>query len=417
MFTSIRGRVLVNVEALNMTESVGNYVKRRRVPVILPSGGYTAFFVPAISGESVAHGFQEILAKIAADKNLPVCSLCSKGIFLKSTNEEILKEAFKLNNVPKSEKDVEKIIVTGCVVEDIGGFLYAPKGGGQVKRTSHFSTGYMIPVKEALEATIIEPQLHSRYALGTPFVKRGREGRQTGQMIYYVEMASSVYTFGFDLDTTYIGKATFDISNSGELLLSNVDERKLRIETALRAVEKFILEFMFGAKKTRFLPVVEWESLVIAVSDDTWTVTSPNTAKYVENSIKKVERYNPNVKLFIYVNPDVLAGTSQYVEKKTEELVETMKNVLERWKKNIQDKLPEYADKINWDEIVKEKLESLISKRLEEVVESRDLTYISTIQENYKKAYEKAQERENVKIYDDLATCIREAVEEELGRL
>ena len=52
MFVSVRGRVLINVEALNMTESVGNYVKHRRVPVILPTGGYTAFFVPAISGET-----------------------------------------------------------------------------------------------------------------------------------------------------------------------------------------------------------------------------------------------------------------------------------------------------------------------------------------------------------------------------
>ena len=28
-FVSVRGRVLINVEALNMTESVGNYVKHR----------------------------------------------------------------------------------------------------------------------------------------------------------------------------------------------------------------------------------------------------------------------------------------------------------------------------------------------------------------------------------------------------
>ena len=64
MFISIRGRVLINVEALNMTESVGNYVKHRRVPVILSSGGYVAFFVPAISGESIAHGFQEVFPRI-----------------------------------------------------------------------------------------------------------------------------------------------------------------------------------------------------------------------------------------------------------------------------------------------------------------------------------------------------------------
>ena len=55
LFVSVRGRVLINVEALNMTESVGNYVKHRRVPVISPKT-YATYFVPAISGESIAHG-------------------------------------------------------------------------------------------------------------------------------------------------------------------------------------------------------------------------------------------------------------------------------------------------------------------------------------------------------------------------
>lgn len=90
MFVSIRGRVLVNVEALNMTESVGNYVKHRRVPVIAPET-YTTYFVPAVSGESTAHGFQEVLAEEAKKNDLPVCKLCERGIFLKSTNESVFK--------------------------------------------------------------------------------------------------------------------------------------------------------------------------------------------------------------------------------------------------------------------------------------------------------------------------------------
>ena len=289
MFVSIRGRVLINVEALNMTESVGNYVKHRRVPVISPKT-YATYFVPAISGESIAHGFQEVLAEEAKKNGLPVCKLCENGIFLKSTNEAVFKESFG-NDPPKDEFEFEKSVISNCAVEDIGGFLYAPRAGGNVKRTSNFYTGYMIPVREAIENTVIEPQLHSRYALGTPFVQ------EQGQMIYYVELSSAVYTFSFDLDDRYIGKTTFVYGKAGSKV---VDNRAKRVEIALDAVQRFLLEFMFGAKKTRFLPVAEWESLIIAVSDDVWTVPSPFSANYIERAKKKLEKVNYNTKLLIY---------------------------------------------------------------------------------------------------------------------
>jgi CRISPR-associated protein Csa2 len=290
MFVSIRGRVLINVEALNMTESVGNYVKHRRVPVIVPET-YTTYFVPAISGESIAHGFQEVLAEEAKKKGLPVCKLCERGIFLKSTNENVFKESFG-QDPPKDEFEFEKAVICNCLVEDVGGFLYAPKSGGNVKRTSNFYTGYMIPTKEALEGVVIEPQLHSRYALGTPFVEGGQ-----GQMIYYVELSSAVYTFSFDLDTRYIGKATFVYDKAGQDV---VKDRKERIATTLDSVQKFLIEFTFGAKKTRFLPIVEWESLAIAVSDDVWTVPSPFAKNYIEKAEKKMQKINYNTKLFVY---------------------------------------------------------------------------------------------------------------------
>lgn len=288
MFVSIRGRVLLNVEALNMTESVGNYVKHRRVPVILPDGGYTTYFVPAVSGESIAHGFQVVLAEIAKNNGLPVCKLCEKGIFLKSTNNAVFKEAFG-KDAPNNEQELEKSVLNDCLVEDIGGFLYAEKMN--VKRTSNFFTGYMIPVRETLESVVIEPQLHSRYALGTPFVQ------QQGQMIYYVELSSAVYTFSFDFDSKFVGKTTFSYQNAGKEV---VNDRKKRIEVTIDAIKKFLIEFCFGAKKTRFMPVIDWESLVIAVSNDTWTIPSPFSKNYIENANKKLGKVNYTTKLFVY---------------------------------------------------------------------------------------------------------------------
>ncbi len=318
-FVSVRGRVLINVEALNMTESVGNYVKHRRVPVIMP-GTYSTYFVPSVSGESIAHGYQQVLAEEAARKNLPVCKLCSKGYFLKSTNDAVFKESFG-DNPPKDVSEFENAVIKGCVVEDVGGFLYAPakrgrgakdasaeegkkvkdasaEEGRNVKRTSNFFVGYMIPTRESLESTVIEPQLHTRYALGTPFVEEG--ARAGGQMIYYIELSSAAYTFSFDLDTKYIGKATFSMKNAGKVVVSE-EERKKRIGTALDALSKFMIEMMFGAKRTRFLPVIEWESLVIAVSDDIWAVPSPFSKNYVERAEEKAKKVSYNTKLFKYV--------------------------------------------------------------------------------------------------------------------
>ncbi|MEM3445788.1 MAG: type I-A CRISPR-associated protein Cas7/Csa2 [Candidatus Korarchaeum sp.] len=293
-FVSIRGRVLINVEALNMTESVGNYVKHRRVPVIMP-GSYATYFAPAVSGESIAHGYQQVLAEVAMGRGIPVCKLCSKGYFLKSSNDNVFRESFGMKP-PESEREFERVVIENCVVEDVGGFLYAPGGGGKnVKRTSNFFVGYMVPVREALENVVIEPQLHARYALGTPFVERG--GRVGGQMIYYVELASAVYTFSFDLDTKYIGKATFTLEGREDVV---VDDRKGRIKASLDALHKFMTEMLFGAKRTRFLPAVEWESLVVAVSDDIWTVPSSFSRAYVERAEEKASRVNYNTELFKY---------------------------------------------------------------------------------------------------------------------
>jgi len=295
-FVSVRGRVLINVEALNMTESVGNYVKHRRVPVIMPET-YATYFVPSVSGESIAHGYQQVLAEEAARKGLPVCKLCSKGYFLKSTNDAVFKESFGVNP-PEGEGEFERAVIKGCVVEDVGGFLYAPaRGGKNVKRTSNFFVGYMIPTRESLESAVIEPQLHTRYALGTPFVEEG--ARAGGQMIYYIELSSAAYTFSFDLDTKYLGKATFSMENVGQTVVDG-DERKKRIGAALDALSKFMIEMMFGAKKTRFLPVIEWESVVIAVSDDVWTVPSPFSKNYIERAEEKVKKVSYNTKLFKY---------------------------------------------------------------------------------------------------------------------
>ena len=76
MFLSVGVRFEANVEALNMVETAGNYGKHRRVPYLIERDGkLKTVYVPALSGESLAHAYQEHLVREVLSLNLPVLSL------------------------------------------------------------------------------------------------------------------------------------------------------------------------------------------------------------------------------------------------------------------------------------------------------------------------------------------------------
>ena len=88
VYVGVSARVLVNVEALNMSESVGNVVRHKKAPIVTPvvrDGEvitYSLRYVPVISGESIAHGYQALLASLASLRGLPVCPLCKMETFV-----------------------------------------------------------------------------------------------------------------------------------------------------------------------------------------------------------------------------------------------------------------------------------------------------------------------------------------------
>ncbi|MEM3943533.1 MAG: DevR family CRISPR-associated autoregulator [Thermofilum sp.] len=344
VFVSVRGRIWLQAEAMNMVETVGNYVKHRKVPVMVREGdSYLTFFVPAVSGESIAHAYQVTLAEELAASGDSVCPLCSRGIFLKSTNKVVFEEAIgvkldeKLQSLLKSSGEegsegegkaqkgagkgrgskksvkpedlinacafIEESILKKCGVEDVGGFLFAEEPLN-VKRTSSFSTGYMIPVREALGLVSVDPQMHTRYALGTKFVsveeaEGERRERAAGQMIYVVEVSSALFSFSFDIDTSLIGKYAFITSKYGSVV-SGVDPVR-RSRAALTALKRFLIEFPVGAKRTRFNPSdLRWDSIAIAVSDGVFTVPSSFTADYLRRAVEKRKHASRNTVIYAY---------------------------------------------------------------------------------------------------------------------
>jgi len=320
MYVSVRGRIWLEAEALNMVESVGNYVKHRRVPIVVSEGGnFLTFFVPAISGESVAHAYQTILAEEMGKVKEKVCKYCQKGIFLKSSSKEVYQDVIgekppEAANKKKNEKSevvgkksevvgkIESSIVSNCGVEDVGGFLYAQNPN--VKRTSSFYTGYMVPVREGLKVLSIDPQLHSRYALGTKFVGAGEGESTSGQMIYYVELSSGLFAFSFDLDTKFIGKYTFNVDQYGQDIVQT-DSAKKRTQAAIEALRRLLLEFPVGAKRTRFNPAeVRWDSLSLAVSNDVWTMPSSFVGDYMARALSKKSSVNYGTNIYSYAESE-----------------------------------------------------------------------------------------------------------------
>lgn len=267
IYLGVSARLLVNVEALNMAESVGNVVRHKRAPIVVRlvrDGrvvGYALRYAPVISGQSIAHGYQELLARIAKGMKLPVCPLCERGVFVKHSSDAIIRRVAEEYGAPYAKRllelvkqgyrpeEFERVVVENCVVEDVGGFLFP--GATPVKRTSRFLAGYMVPSIEHHTAVGVEAQFHVRH---DPLQVEGG-----GQAIYYVETGSALYTLALGLDMSGIGCLSMAVEPA-------VGDRARRIEAAVRALALLVSGMGWGAKKSRFLPSYEVESLVVTIS-------------------------------------------------------------------------------------------------------------------------------------------------------
>lgn len=291
MFLSLGVRFKANVEALNMSETVGNVSRHRRAPAIVRTEeGLKLLYVPAISGESLAHAVQANLVEVSkvlyGDKP-PVDTWSLRGEFIKFGDKKHL--TGKLRSIVDSKMGVEekqhefeKTAIEESIVADIGGFLYAENP--PVRRTSPLQVGYAIPVEDAISLTAIESQIHARQV---PVGVTGEAERQA-QMLYYVEVASAIYGATVNLDVDVIGRTTMVKVEPavGE------EERKRRIRAAVGALALTLGQNMFGAKRSRFNPVVEVVNAVAAVSKPLpFTVSPPQKSGYIEETLRRAETY------------------------------------------------------------------------------------------------------------------------------
>jgi len=317
-FVSWALRAIVDVETLNMAESVGNYTRHRRAPVVYrrPGVGFGVVMAPAVSGQAIAHAYQALLAELAEREGLPVCERCRAGEFVKHAVVEVFGSApweKELEELVKGGKGgveavhrAERLVVENCVVEDVGGFLVAEKSLS-ARRTAKAWFSYALPARAYLDASKLVAQMHVRHAplmLAQQQQKKngGREGggETKGQMIYYVEVGSGVYALGGFLDLCAIGCTT---AVRRECLEDAVKRREL----ALKALVALLSSQLYGAKKSRFYPFATSISAVFAVSEGVpFAVTPAHEEDYIVQTAKRAAKHlettGAKVEIFYYVN-------------------------------------------------------------------------------------------------------------------
>lgn len=317
MFLSMGVRFLCNVEALNMVESIGNLSKHRKAPIVIPTtDGFKLLYVPAISGESLGHAYQQAIVEEAINfygEKAPLDEWSKRGEFIKfgdlkhmpSELSSIIKtkSGKKEDETVDQKHQVEKTAIKLSIVADIGGFLVAE--GVPVKRTSCFQIGYAVPVFDALDSTAMESQFHVRYvASETMKQEESQEGgeeknqaktvkERQGQAIYYVELASAVYGFTFNINLDSIGRTSMVKVEDA------VTDRLDRMKIALLAAARLFTGHSFGAKRSRFLPIEDVLSLGAVVSRQRpFVISPPQFPDFVENTVKRADSMKEMLRKF-----------------------------------------------------------------------------------------------------------------------
>ncbi|MBS7626830.1 type I-A CRISPR-associated protein Cas7/Csa2 [Candidatus Bathyarchaeota archaeon] len=308
-FISVAARVLMNLESLGGVETIGNLSRHRTAPIVIPNGeGYTIRFVPVLSGESLAHSYQELLVQEAKSRRLPIGTYSDRLEFLKFADKRIMSE--EKVKPPENEEDIRRAEVDVLLrdyVADVGGFLYA--GDHPIKRTSCFQVGYAIPALWEKEVAALESQFHVRFA----------PSRLEAQIPYNVEVGSALYTFTFNLDTSRVGVPSTIFGNKSEREKELDESRPERIIGALSALLRFYSYLSFGAKRSRFLPNMEITSSVASYSNNSHFVVSPgNDKNYIARSAARRNEfvkyssnlgYKTEVELFAYDREGMSTGS------------------------------------------------------------------------------------------------------------
>jgi len=171
---------------------------------------------------------------------------------------------------------------------------------------------------DAIERVALEPQFHVRHA------PKAQQVVGQAQMPYYIEVSSAVYTLTFNLDVDGIGSTSM-------IKIERVvegEELRNRVECALDALALMLDNRLFGAKLTRFNPIIEYDMVLATVSKTyPFVVSPPANVNFVEETTNRIKKFKS------YFDTDVyMIGYGQVGEI---ERVSTILELMERVKAKV----------------------------------------------------------------------------------
>jgi len=103
-----------------------------------------------------------------------------------------------------------------------------------------------------------------------------------------VEVGSAIYGMSFNLDVDGIGKTSMvEVKQA-----IDCEERVRRVKTALAALLALLSSKTFGAKRSRFLPLIEVKSVMASLSTPIpFTLEPPTLSSFVKNTVMKKEKF------------------------------------------------------------------------------------------------------------------------------
>jgi CRISPR-associated protein Csa2 len=306
-FLSLSARVVVNAEAMNMVEAIGNVVRHRKATLVYriregQNERYEIRTVPVVSGEALRHAVQKALAEVAEMVGLPVCSWCRRGEFVKHgvVLDEFFRDVKGAGSVAGFEKvaeksiyEAERLILESCVVEDVGGFLIPTRV--PVKRTSVLEVGYMVPAVEGGRVLYgFDVQFHVRHAPGAQQkASQSAQNVVAPQSVYNIESSSAVYALAVNVELWRIGM-WFD-EGSGQY--AALGDRDKRVHAALLALAAVLNgDVRTGGHWSSYRPLWRLESAVAVFSRPMPISAAPAVDEdYLDETIKlaraKAEAY------------------------------------------------------------------------------------------------------------------------------
>jgi len=276
----VLARVELQLGSLNASGAVGNYTKLQEGYVIVnTSRGLLHVPVPVITGNALKNWHARAMAEIYVDE-LGGSNIHSVH-FVDMARISLKRVGLSVGD----PKQAEELLVQGCAICDVHGYLAAERvsGGGSreekeergpPRRESLVKFSFAVPVEEEVKGAV-EKHIQLKYPITHDRVSPIDEF----MMVFHREYASAIFGWNAILDIASIGRSQLERDPSSRLwlgrpIVSDRDEIVRRAKAAILAFSA-LMSGHLGANASRALPIYGVTDLVVVLTSRSIPVPMP----------------------------------------------------------------------------------------------------------------------------------------------